>query len=459
MNSSSSVELGRADANLADLLRQAQVTDLNSYIVQAGKRRMAFPLSDPLCLPARRFLDTSALERRLNSTRSGPFVLMCSVIGYERQRAIEAARDVNGAFCLGLLIIRLNDWVAQVRVAARYVLEQRLETCEHSLLLGCTTLVYSSAHWGRIREADREWLKACFDQRIGSGALAAELIARRDGSAAKLARWLLRTPDLDRHLPEIAAQARHPSVRLAASKAIIAGAVDWRDGQRRMRPLTAPVDRHQTITMALVDRSPAVRQAAISAFATLPGSDLDRLPILQRMLLDRSVRVAEICAFWLKRAGLEPAEVVRAHIRSGTPMAPATLLLLGSIGTKDDHQILLKLARISSGRNRWAALTGAARLEPTVVIPILEATILGDDADEARRAVRAMMALGRRMDWQDLDGLADTPAELVGRNLLQMVNRLAPWHACSVLLKLAVRRDNQDETGATIRMRLAPGVG
>src|SRR5215475_8739596 len=78
---------------------------------------------------------TDIEKRLLCETRSGPYVFMCSGNGFERQRALEAVQQVPNAFCLALLLLRLNDWVKEVRTAARAALKRQSAALRADLLL------------------------------------------------------------------------------------------------------------------------------------------------------------------------------------------------------------------------------------------------------------------------------------------------------------------------------------
>src|SRR5262249_39255924 len=132
------------------------------------------------------------IERRLlHGARSGAFVLMCSKNGFERQHALEAVKEVPSAFCLGLLIVRLNDWVKEVQTAARLALDRQAASLRTDHLLECFELYLSSSDWGRMRKAGRATLDRLFGQQVPHGLLMASIIEGSDNRLVKLVERML----------------------------------------------------------------------------------------------------------------------------------------------------------------------------------------------------------------------------------------------------------------------------
>lgn len=123
-----SEDLRIADVRLLDELAKASVSHLPRFIDrvrQSCQTATLREISTQGHWRSPRSTLTDVEKRLLNETSSGPFVLMCSANGFERQRALEAVQQIPNAFCLALLLIRLNDWVKEVRGAARTALDRQ----------------------------------------------------------------------------------------------------------------------------------------------------------------------------------------------------------------------------------------------------------------------------------------------------------------------------------------------
>jgi len=230
METSLSADVQGADMRLLAQLTNARVGDLRHYVErvrrllrdfvprESGKQGYWFsPRSRP----------TATENLLLDGTRSGAFVLMCSRDGFKRQRALEAVREVPSGFCLGLLIVRLNDWVEEVRQAARLALDGQAESLKSGLLLECYELYLSSSDWGRMREVDRVALDRLFGQGVPRDLLMTSITARRDDRAVNTAERMLRRGEWDSELPTLATTACHWGVRLKALRALFAGEHRW----------------------------------------------------------------------------------------------------------------------------------------------------------------------------------------------------------------------------------------
>jgi hypothetical protein len=155
LEASLSEDLDTADTRLLEALTKARVGDLRDYVERVGRLHDDFVLreSPKHGLWATRSRSADIERRLLRGARSGAFVLMCSKNGFERQHALEAVKEVPSAFCLGLLIVRLNDWVKEVQTAACLALDRQAASLRTDHLLECFELYLSSSDWGRMRKA------------------------------------------------------------------------------------------------------------------------------------------------------------------------------------------------------------------------------------------------------------------------------------------------------------------
>lgn len=392
-----------------------------------------------------RHIEANDLEKRLLATRAGPFVMMCSTNGFERQRALEAIRQqpfVLSGLCLALLLIRLNDWADQVAYTARITLESCTTGTEIDLntLTACFPMYLASADWGRLRTEDRALLDRLFDHDRARQSFLAMLIESTNSLNAKTLNWMLRRPDWDRDLPHIASNARHWNLRLNALRALLSGKYTWKEQGGGERVIDVAHDPGQLVRQAMTDHSPSIRLLGLRAFAEQRSSDLEAArATFEHFVLDPSIKVAICAAFWLRRANGDPAAVIRARISSGPPPTISSLLLLGGVGNAADSPILLQASTRYAGRHKWALLAAAAKLTPDAVIPMLNSVATSIDADdtEARQAVKALTSLGQSLDVEQLMAWTKQPARFLARNFLGMTHRLTPWRTVEVLLALA----------------------
>jgi len=154
--------------------------------------------------------------------------------GFKREKAL---RTLSGAapntFFFSLAVRRLNDWVPQVRVAAREKLPELAKATKPEFVVSALTIALSNWNsWGRIEVADKEiLLQIICDERIAES-LRSELISSTSGPMPSLFSQLGRTPILDGFVETIASKAAQPAVRAKAYRSLFAGRVSWVEGRK-----------------------------------------------------------------------------------------------------------------------------------------------------------------------------------------------------------------------------------
>ena len=231
--------------------------------------------------------------------------------GFVRQRALETLSAPPATpFLLTALMLRLNDWVRQVRVSARYRAERLLpQTSPEVVAAAAPYLLDRWRKWGRWEADGIAVLDAALQRPEVVAALVQRFLSKTPGSLAIPLRHALRGPSLDPYLYELAHNAVHPSVRVIALTALINKRTSWPAGfrqqwidktyglSRRVVVLESRAVPHDyptapLIRTALKDRSAAIRRVAADAVieqrAGLPDVDdladamsVDRTPAIR----------------------------------------------------------------------------------------------------------------------------------------------------------------------------------
>lgn len=241
--------------------------------------------------------------------------------GYKREKTL---RTITGAapnsFFFALAVRRLNDWVPQVREAARDKLPLIVQASDpvHVADALCVILPHWNS-WGRMDDVDKQVLLKIISNKEVAEALKFKIISTTSGPMTSIFAQIGRTSALDEHLCEIAKNAIQPSVRAKAYRSQFEGKMVWLEGRKwawtdikyckgRLKPilsernLTVVSSFLKTLRMASIDRSPVVRRVAaemlIRELETL-GDESLRLANL--FSSDESPSVAERGDFALKR--------------------------------------------------------------------------------------------------------------------------------------------------------------
>lgn len=241
--------------------------------------------------------------------------------GYRREKTLRAISGAApNAFFLCLAIRRLNDWVPQVREAARDKLPliARETAPEHVVSSLCLTLANWHS-WGRIDEADKQVLLEIVSRPEVAEAFRLKLISSSSGPMPSLFSQLGRTCILDKSLDEIAEFSIQPTVRAKAYRCQFEGRIFWVEGRKWVwtdirycegkykakiseRKLSTSVPLLALIKKSGKDRSPIVRQVA----AEFLIRNLDELgahakSFAECFASDTSISVSERGKFALKQ--------------------------------------------------------------------------------------------------------------------------------------------------------------
>jgi len=154
--------------------------------------------------------------------------------GYKREKTL---RTISGAapnsFFFSLAIRRLNDWVPQVRLAAREKLPQIAKETDPIYVVEALCIALSHWNsWGRIEELDKQVLLTIISTKAITVALKSKLISSTSGPMASLFAQLGRTSVLDDHVSEIAENAMQPSLRAKAYRSQFEQRMVWVEGRK-----------------------------------------------------------------------------------------------------------------------------------------------------------------------------------------------------------------------------------
>jgi len=241
--------------------------------------------------------------------------------GYRREKTL---RTLSGAapntFFFSLIVRRLNDWVPEVRKAAR---EKLLEIAKASnpdyVVEALCIALFNWNTWGRIEEADKKVLLQVICEDEIALSLRSKLISSISGPMPSLYSQLGRTPILDGNIEKIASLAIQPSVRAKAYRSLYEGRIRWIEGRKwewtdirycegRLKPIVS--ERKIDVHIALIDlvkRSAKDRSSIVRRIsAEILIQEIETLDVIAReyaekFASDKSDAVSERGLFALKK--------------------------------------------------------------------------------------------------------------------------------------------------------------
>jgi hypothetical protein len=244
--------------------------------------------------------------------------------GYKREKTL---RTLSGAapntFFFSLVVRRLNDWVPQVREAAREKLPVIAKTSNPKFVVEALCITLSNWNsWGRLEEADRKVLLQLICEEELAEILRSKLLTASSGSISSLFSQLGRTPILDEKIEDIAAFAIQPSVRAKAYRSLFEGRISWIEGWKwewtdirycegKLKPIVA--ERKLVIQTSLLellknsseDRSSIVRRVSAEfLIRELESLGSVARTFAERFASDKSRSVSERGQFVLRKIAM-----------------------------------------------------------------------------------------------------------------------------------------------------------
>lgn len=241
--------------------------------------------------------------------------------GYRREKTLRAISGAApNAFFLCLAIRRLNDWVPQVREAARDKLPliAKETSPEHVVSSLCLTLANWHS-WGRMEEADKQVLLKIMSRQEVAEAFRLKLVSSSSGPMPSLFSQLGRTSILEEYLDEIAELSVQPTVRAKAYRSLLEGRMFWVEGRKwewtdirycegkyktivSERKLSVSTPLLDLIKRSAKDRSPIVRRVAAEFLIRhLDELGEQALSFAEYFASDKSGSVSERGRFALKK--------------------------------------------------------------------------------------------------------------------------------------------------------------
>ncbi|MEM1254091.1 MAG: hypothetical protein AAGI69_16795 [Cyanobacteria bacterium P01_H01_bin.21] len=231
-----------------------------------------------------------------------------------------SSESAPNGFLFAMVLRRLNDWVPQVRAAAREHIPQMAANTKPEYILETLWAILPHLHtWGRLQNEDLEVLISLLSVDGVPSRLASKLVEVTAGPAASILGQAGRKPVLDKFLPTISEKAVQPAVRAKAYLSQLEERMVWFEGRKwvwtdirwcegRYEPVLGEraikVGRSflETLKKAARDDSPVVRRVAGNALiAKLDNIGTDALPIAEILSRDSYPSVVERGKFALAR--------------------------------------------------------------------------------------------------------------------------------------------------------------
>jgi hypothetical protein len=352
--------------------------------------------------------------------------------GYVREAVVRALADHRGGAELPFLLIRLNDWVPQVRDAARRAVAERVRPEYVGSLARCLPLIE------RLRDQGRGDHGAVYDATVAllNGAQGRAELRRAIGAADRQTRrvafrLLVDAPGDD--VPTVLGEA------LASADTVIRL---WAAREARCR-LDGDALQEALARMARDRFMPVRREALYGRVERMPAS---ASRYLRETLLDPHASMRDAARFYLgKRGEGDVAEFYRERLAAAAENELATVISgLGETGGVADAAAVARFLDHPMPRVRRAAVRAVGRLDREGHGEQIVAA-LGDDSPTVAKAARD--AVSGRPELRTAGRLwpifESARRPHVRRIVLELLAELRWWDAAPLLATAAA--DPADE--------------
>lgn len=361
--------------------------------------------------------------------------LVYAADGYTRQAAVEALAEIGDPRVLPQLLERANDWVSQVRHAARVAIESFLRD---DCIDGWIAALPKLAALSRARRADHSGLLLRIEAFLARPGNLERLASVQHATSHVAARWLFAFRA--RHVLQAATRLSLVRDGLISSDIGIAGAA--LAAARGMPPGTP---RDNLLGAACLSRFAKVRAAGLRELLCSPQVSTPSL--VREMCMDASplVRSIALAAVGDDLAGV--LERAAATLRSGSHTAregAVALQLISAARPADALQACAKAIRSPAAVLRRAGYAVLWSRSAADVRSGLVLQMLSDPSAKVRRL--AVDYVGRGAEPPPLAALESLAArpELL-RSMLSVLVHTSPWDRLLVLLRLQARMAAPDQ--------------
>ena len=354
----------------------------------------------------------------------------CHTNGYVREAAIRELTNVSDGSELPFLLVRLNDWVRNVREAARAALRDRLTSDCAVHLIKNMGLIRRLSACGRENhsafvELVNDLLKQpdCHDQLI-DGTSSRDKIVRRT-----CYQLLAESPVTDSQ--EVIGRAfseDDPVVRLWAVRL----ADSALEGDSLLRALSN----------AKLDKFMPVRRETLSVYVSkCPDAAAVEL---RAALLDRHPAVRSCARFYMaKKENVDFAAFYRESLSStDTRTLFAAISGLGETGSPDDAKTIFPYSSHAVTRIRRASIHALSKLNGDVHVPLFLGALKDESPSVAHEARTAMMNRLHLVDIGIVRKLYSSDSrQHVRLDALQLLSRLGKWKSLPFLITACADHD------------------
>ena len=359
--------------------------------------------------------------------------------GYVRQAAVERLALVPTGAELPFLILRLNDWVSNVRDVAYEAVGARLTPEYAARFIANLALVSRLNEAGR---ADHQELIRSINELLQSDACRPTLLEslKSNDRFIRRASFRLALNSTREDLPQVVSRAlddRDTIIRLWAAQTVSSDFTG------------APLD--QLLEVMKRDRFMPVRREALRIDVR---RRIEQLPQeLRSALLDTHASMREEARYHLRTiAPMDVAAFYRDSLLAGPPTnIYAAICGLGETGIPGDDRLIVSYVSDRAAKIRGAAVRALARLNAKAHVELFLSALTDENSNVSRQALKALAGMVSAATGEKVWTIfVSAPKGHVKRNALSLLQRLPKWDSIYYLLK--AMRDSDEAVARMSRI-------
>ena len=351
-------------------------------------------------------------------------IASCHTNGHVREAAVQELGKSSTGGELPFLLIRVNDWVPQIRSAARNLLLNRIRTDYVSHLATWMPLVL------RLRYAARDDHSAIIEavRQLFASVEAREALHQGFQSADQLVRRFCFQVALNSSAHDLlfvmqrALKSPDPQVR--------------REAVEKLPAILPSTEAKELLARARNDGYMPVRRQAVRIFAEKYANEATQE--FEEALLDSNIALREEAQYYFRQKGTVDllAYYCRNLEASSNRELCAAIAGVGETGHMQDSHLVERFFRSESSKVRAAALHAATKLNPDAYQDTFVLALRDSSSKVAHEAVVALSKKPNSVGGQRLWEVYDQCRYLHGQRwALFLIARISKWDSINFLIQ------------------------
>lgn len=370
-------------------------------------------------------------------------VASCVHDGHVREAAVRRLdREIIDGQELPFLLIRLGDWVPQVRNPAERAIRRRLTEHHRAAYLRNLPILVRMQNRSRTHESVlfaqiKQWLLQDVTSLVRHALASTDRMTRREGPLWAWATLGAENEAQQRDIVDLMLQSDDPASRLRVAL--------WAAGGMMAARLAGDV-----LPKLLSDRFATVRRMSLAWCATRDPEK--HLPTLRAALLDPSAVMRSVAQFHLPHLqGLDLRAFYREAIQCPDldSVPPGAIGGLGEVGRSEDAALVSPLVAANKIAVRKAAIRALARLAPEEHMEIFVTSLRDASPGVSREARDALEAYASLVGSDRLTRIfEEADHRHIRRQALALIAHLPKWQSVSFLIEFCLHPDGDIQSAA-----------